>query len=352
MNLLAQAGGCSFFVTMSIAKQLEAILSQRKLFDAITAQHVHEPNKLGDIKDAALYRNYKRDHVNHDDSSIYITFMFNTDGVRVFKSNHYDIWPVYLSVLEMPEQERFQANNMILQAVWHGSQKAQMLTLLQPFYEEMKELEMGVELNTVEGVRTVKAFVLGATIDLPARAAALSMINFNGALSCHRCYNPGSTFRTPAGGSVHVYDLTAENLRTDEAVRQDARDAIAGRQLKRGMKGPSVFSHLSVFSFCKGTMIDAMHGPFIGLQRCLLKLLFDVSNRGMAFSCYDNASHYSNRLKGIKPPMSVKRGPRGHYTHWSLQSFRTGYEPHHVHTSTVWTNSKCPGKKKANPRCH
>ena len=303
----------SFFISMSITKQIEALLKQRHLFQMITTAHQPTQNKVGDIKDGNLYQQFSTEILaqNREESVITCTFIFNTDGVRVFKSNHYDIWPLYLSLVELSEHERYMPQNMIMAALWHGPKKPHLINFTKPFYEEMTALKEGVLVQTVEGERTLKAYLLAATMDLPARALVLQMMNFNAASSCHRCYHTGESFQTQAGGTVHVYDDSLAELRSDDDVKSDARKAIAEGYVQRGVKGPSPLMFLSVFSYTKGTMIDAMHGPFLGLQKNLLTLLFDQRYRNEDFSCFDKAEEYSRRLRGIKPPMSVKRYPRG-----------------------------------------
>ena len=72
--------------------------------------------------------------------------------------------------------------------------------------KHMTALRNGVQLETAEGPKTVKAYLLAATMDLPARALLLQMMNFNAESSCHRCYHKGESYRTQGGGTVHIYD--------------------------------------------------------------------------------------------------------------------------------------------------
>ena len=71
-----------------------------------------------------------------------------------------------------------------------------------------------------------------------------------------------------------------------------------------------MFSYISVYSPVQGTVIDAMHGLFLGLEKRLIELLFSDTFKQSHFSQHQNAERVSARLRSIKPPRSVKRVPR------------------------------------------
>ena len=85
--------------------------------------------------------------------------------LRVWKSNHYDIWPLYVSICELPQHERYLAKDIMLAGLFQGSKKPYMLTFLKPFYEELKKLEQGVMISTIEGEKRVKAYLITGTYD-------------------------------------------------------------------------------------------------------------------------------------------------------------------------------------------
>ena len=66
-------------------------------------------------------------------------FQFS-DGVPVFKSTKFGIWPVYLVVNELPPHLRFLRKNILLWGVWFGPEKPKMNTFLSPFVQDMKAL--------------------------------------------------------------------------------------------------------------------------------------------------------------------------------------------------------------------
>ena len=69
-----------------------------------------------------------------------ISFTWNTDGISVFKSSNYSIWPIYLAINELPLDKRWNSNNTILAGLWLGHQKPDMLLFLKPFTESLTTL--------------------------------------------------------------------------------------------------------------------------------------------------------------------------------------------------------------------
>ena len=51
----------------------------------------------------------------------------------------------------------------------------------------------------------VKAYTICACFDLPARASALNVIQYNGQYGCNFCEQPGSSVRTEKGGHVLTF---------------------------------------------------------------------------------------------------------------------------------------------------
>ena len=64
---------------------------------------ISNPGKIADICDGLLYRRFKSKRGSNENS---ISVVLNTDGVVVFKSTNYSIWPVFLMVNELPFVER------------------------------------------------------------------------------------------------------------------------------------------------------------------------------------------------------------------------------------------------------
>ena len=89
------------------------------------------------IYDGRLYKSLVRKAILSSGNNI--SFIFNTDGIPVFKSSKVSIWPLYLIISE---------------GMWFGDKKPAMWTFLKPFQESFSKLEQGVNF-TVIGIGNV-----------------------------------------------------------------------------------------------------------------------------------------------------------------------------------------------------
>ena len=68
---------------------------------------------IRDIHDGVEYRQYCRPggFLYKDHNPANISFTLNTDGVALFKSSSTNIWPVFLSINELPPRLRDKSSN-------------------------------------------------------------------------------------------------------------------------------------------------------------------------------------------------------------------------------------------------
>ena len=89
---------------------------------------------------------YKELITEHGLSSNDISLTWNTDGVPVFKSSDYAIWPLQATINELPPHLRHK--NIMLLGLWFG-QKQNMNVFLLPFVEECSRLELRVSCSAM-----------------------------------------------------------------------------------------------------------------------------------------------------------------------------------------------------------
>ena len=127
---------------------------------------------------------------------------------------------------------------------------------LKPITEMLLELESGTNCETLKdklihcishfpGIEVhpcdtlfpfqMKAFVICACFDLPARASALNMIQFNGKQGCNFCLQSGCSLPTERGGHVHIFPYISESPagppRTHDGYIDDAKEAVKNQSL-------------------------------------------------------------------------------------------------------------------------
>lgn len=127
-------GGVSFFIEVSVEAQLKKLVAQKgfqeKLNFRFSRQKKNKEN-MEDIYDGHVYRQ----HVVSDgllSDLRNISFMWNTDGVPIFKSSKFSVWPFYCVINELSFVECTKRENMVFVGLWFGDSKPSMLTFLQP----------------------------------------------------------------------------------------------------------------------------------------------------------------------------------------------------------------------------
>lgn len=231
---LQSVGGLCYCLEIPLIAQLQALFMRPTFFNLLDHRFKrrNRPNVIEDIYDGELYK----EHFKHENSLLRdkrnISFTYNTDGVPLFKSSKFSLWPLYFAINELPCPQRFQKENMILAGLWYGESKPLMLNFLKPFHTVLSKLETdGMDATSPSGERfTTKAILLLGTCDMPAKCMVCNSTQFNGFYGCLKCKQPGCNVRTSKGGNVHAFPFVPSDptgpARTHKRTREDAREAF------------------------------------------------------------------------------------------------------------------------------
>ncbi len=133
-----------YFMYTPIHIQLANMLETTDIWDRISKvkRRVYDNEDKGEITTGNQYRTQQmQDFLNSGDN---FTMTFNSDGVRVQKSNNLDIWPIFCSINELDFKTK--GKYMVLCGLWFGTKKPSAESLFKPFTAEAKNLyEKGFE---------------------------------------------------------------------------------------------------------------------------------------------------------------------------------------------------------------
>lgn len=151
-----------YFLTNNISERIKDILTDNNV-----ARHLRRrENETSDVTSGRLYKRLVDSAIigNND-----ITLQWNTDGANVFKSSNKSLWPIQISINELPYTVR--KNNMILAGLWIGEGSPRMDVFLKPFIEELNDLhDEGITCSFLgQDNVTVKVHCLIASMDSVAR---------------------------------------------------------------------------------------------------------------------------------------------------------------------------------------
>ncbi|XP_069103063.1 uncharacterized protein [Argopecten irradians] len=326
----------SFFVEVSLIEQLKKLF-KRTDFRGILQKQFHRAkdrnltNNITDIFDGLFYQSALK---THKFTSNDITFTWNTDGVPLFKSSKTSMWPLYLAINELPYKMRRNPENLLLVGLWIGPKKPEMLTFLQPFINDLEQLEKGIEIETPsdqsDGVDNIifRGFLISGTADLPAKCIVHNMVQFNGKYSCPCCLQPGETAKSGRGICyVFPFDFNDPTgpKRTHHESLQLAEFAVNGGKAELGIKGPCWFTKLGAYDFVKSNCIDYMHCVLLGITKRLINLWFSKEHAGKPFNVSDKVDKVDSKIVKLQPPMTISRAPRtiAELKYWKASEYRS-----------------------------
>jgi hypothetical protein len=205
---LTTPGNISFFIEISIEDQIRSMFAKTGIWNLLSHRFSRVKKGVNNIEDIYDGKQYQRFFQNGGilDDQRNISLTWNTDGIPVFKSSKFAIWPLYFTVNELPYVDRISRNCWVY-GLWFGSNKPNMLTYLKPFHSGLHNLETrGIRVeNPDKGTFVSRAILLAGTCDLPAKCMVCNSVQFNGRYGCSKCKQPGESVRTEKGGTVLTF---------------------------------------------------------------------------------------------------------------------------------------------------
>ena len=208
----------------------------------------------------------------------HLGLMLSTDGVAVFKSSKCSLGPVHLSLANLPPQMRMRKNYILLASLWLGPVKPKMEIILKPVLEEISRLNMvGMEVETSDGKKQFRVKLILSVFDLPAKALAVNMKQFNASYGCLYCLHPGESIRQGA----MVYPPTDNSKRTHADILKCSKQAKQRDCCVLGIKGESpLAAHIDLVECIP---IDYMHAVLEGVTKQFLSLCLNSKNHKCSF---------------------------------------------------------------------
>ena len=299
-----------FFIQLSIIDQLN---SQKGFYNDLLHRFSRKKknnDNIEDIYDGSNYQQHMKDgkFLSRKEN---ISFTWNTDGISVFKSSNYSIWPIYLAINELSLDKRWNSNNTILAGLWLGHQKPDMLLFLKLFTESLTTLySEGVRFSSPDIQETFicRVMLLCGTCDLPAKAIVYNMLQFNGYYGCSLCKQSGKQLTT---GKVHIYPYIHDNplgpIWTNDEIESQSLEAVVTANPVFGVKGPSWLCTVPSYNLVGGNVIDYMHCVLLAVTKMLLKLWFNSEHSKELWYCGNQVKKADAKLLQIKPPTIITR---------------------------------------------
>ncbi|KAJ1519093.1 hypothetical protein ONE63_011335 [Megalurothrips usitatus] len=236
------------------------------------------PSQFSDIYDGSVYRKLFDDGLLSNPFNF--SYCFFTDGIAFGDSSNKTLWPVYLTINELPYEDR--AKYIILAGLYVGPRDPNLQTIMEPFVKEANQLsQTGLSWNH-NGQNVVSLVIpLCGIADSVARFKLINLSSYNANHGCTFCYI--RTERTKAGRRFVVGSSGPAALRTAESFACDLVHVYRRRhetkkedRIYKGVKGVCPLLDLQYFNFspCKFP-VDYMHNILLGVVKFHTELLLD-----------------------------------------------------------------------------
>ena len=240
----------------------------------------------------------------------------NIDWFNPYEQTPYSVGAIYLAVLNLPRNEHFKEENVILVGLIPGPNepKQHINTFLSPLVQDLQVLFDGITFqnpSAILGYTTLRAMLLCITCDLPATRKVCGFSNFNGLYGCSKCMKfVTATFGAkPLYGGFDCDNWIARDMCTHKSQALKCREAHTNSEriaIRRecGVK----YSELLLiphFNIIRCHIIDPMHCAFLGLAKHTIQIWKD---KGIL-----QANHFKllqEKVNLIIPPSKIGRIPR------------------------------------------
>jgi len=296
----------NFFITLPLEAQLREMFQNSNISQLIAHRFDRSKNDVGNIEDIYDGNGYKA--VMDGKGSDHISLVWNTDGVPVFQSSNYSMWPIHCIINELPAHLR--RKHVLLAGLWFGVNKPHFNSFLTPFINECNKLKTAGFTWLTDTKQTCTTYVatLVCAVDSVARCMLQGIKQFNGEYGCSWCLHPGQQVEK-GNGTVRVYNYTVYDKRTHAAVMSHARKAI-GSGSCFGVLCASPLLLLQQFDIVCGFSVDYMHCVLLGVTRTLCGLWLDSENHAERYYVGRQIPAIDQRLVNIRPPACISRAPR------------------------------------------
>ena len=209
-----------------------------------------------------------------------LALSINVDWFQPFKHSTYATGAIYMAIQNLPRDERYNRENVMLIGVIPGPRepKKEMNSYLRPLVKELNQLWDGVMMQCASGTPViVRAALICTACDIPAARKVSGFLGHSAYRACSRCLKP---FPTKAFGEKADFSGFDRNLWPPRS--KDSHFSHAKRyknaRLDREQKAIereygcrySVLLELPYYDIVRFCVIDPMHNLLLGTAKHVL----------------------------------------------------------------------------------
>ena len=247
-------------------------------------------------------------------------FLLNVDWFQPYKRRSTSIGAIYLTCLNLPREERYKRENIIvvgiIPSMGDGGEPPSLNTLIKPLVDDFKRLFAGVEFEISNGKVMCYGYLIGCSSDIPANKKLCGFLSHSAHKGCSRCLKEFKSMRIANNHSKLNYSGFNERQwnmckRTDKDHREKAKRISKATDKKHqetlekeyGMRDSRLLElpYYDAIRFC---LIDPMHNLFLGTSKKIFNLWLEL---GLLNS--NSLKTIKEMIQNVKLPADVGRIP-------------------------------------------
>ena len=310
---------CSVSIDIALKEQLKHVLGC--CYDEIVKyQHQMKQERYTDSLSSDVITSDMRNEFNSDHLKLHL--VISTDGGSFNPTSKTSVWPLQAMILDLPPFLRQKSDLILVLSLWVGNTKPKWDVFLHKAIceiESLKSIDFQLQSRTIK----VSVEVTVSVCDLPATAAVMNIVQFNGAFGCPKCKSEGQTVPVKSG-TTRVYPLSSNDAPMSNSDYE--RYVEIAEDIERptfGVKGRTLMSRIVCVP--SHIAIDPMHCIFEGIVKALLSAVLNSRNHSFDFYMGRRSSilFLENFLKSTKLPHFVSRfRPLKDMAFWKAHDFR------------------------------
>ncbi|XP_016126125.1 uncharacterized protein [Sinocyclocheilus grahami] len=271
---------------------------------------------FGDVYDGQVWKDYH--YVNGEpflSAPNNLAMMLNVDWFQPFKNAPYSVGAIYLVILNLPCEDRFKEENMILVGLIPGPKEPSltMNAFLDPLVDELEELWSGIILedSSFLGYQVYRAALLCLASDIPASRKCGGFVGHGAYRGCHKCLKTFSKKEFGAKMDFSGFDRSSWESRISKdhihyaGLSKRAKTKAEQRRIEHdyGARWSELF-RLSYYDPIRFVVIDPMHNLLLGTARHVFRLWTELG-----ILTAKKLEELQTRVENIKVPHDVGRIP-------------------------------------------
>ncbi|XP_076904800.1 uncharacterized protein LOC143560372 [Bidens hawaiensis] len=229
---------------MPIGPRLKRLYMSTKTAKDMTWNHDHKTKdeSMAHPSDSKAWKHFDLNNPDFANEIRNVHLGLCTDGFNPNNSNPYSLWPVFLTIYNLPPWMSLKDSfiNLSLLIPGRKSPSQNVDVFLRPLIDELKQLyEEGIEVYDAYRRENfmMKVILLWTVSDFPAYAM-LSGWSTHGNLACPHCMGDTEAFRLHAGGKSCWFDCHIRFLPPSHPFRKDKKGFRAKKSVPSSLGPP------------------------------------------------------------------------------------------------------------------